>query len=245
MTPQEIINRSMLLKGQTTRNGLGLMTILVTASQKMTSSTGVMIEFGTYIGRVSMLLGLLARPGEQLNLVDQADYLDRESLEKEKISYKFYKQTSESYVDSGLSDIINISHHDASHYFENVRSEVAGIRNAMDPNGLIILDDFTDPYSQVRAAYYYLRYAENFPWELILIGFGKGVLIHESRFDFWEGWILKDLQDEFLRLGVDTVLHRTDISKHSRAFFIRGGNGSEPGRYGLNVWGERFYVQSK
>ena len=244
MTVEEIINRSMALKGQTTQYGLGLMAIAVKASQTRTSPTGIMIGFGTYIGRVSMLLGLCARPGEHLHLVDQADYLDTVSLDREKISYTFFRQTSESYVESTQGNLINISHHDASHFFENVRTELTGVEACMNPNGLIILDDFSDSYSQVRAAYYYLRYSLNFPWELALVGFEKGVLVHETQFDFWESWILRDLQDEFLSMNVDTVLHRTDVSKFSKAFYLKNRNGSEPRRYGLNIWGNKFYLPS-
>lgn len=241
MSGLEKIRRAMSIVGLTNEHALTLMLNFIRESQKTTQPTGQMIEFGTYVGRVSMLMGLCARHGELLNLVDQAGYLDEQALNEEKIKYVFHKGTSERYVSERVHATVNVSHHDASHFFKNVTSELSGIVGSMDPNGLMILDDFTDPYGQVRAAFYYLRYKEDFPWELAIVGYGKAVLVHEARFGYWENYILESLQDEMLRFGVGTVLYRTDMSEYSRGFYIRASDDSEPKRYGLNIWGDRFY----
>ena len=237
-----ILDTAMSIPGHTVRNALILMQVFITLSQNDTKATGRMIEFGTYVGRVSYLLGKLARKDENLVLVDSVPYLDEELLKREQISFDFFQMRSEDYLASTISNVMmNITHHDASHYFDNVHSELKGVKNKMDENGLIILDDFTDPFSQVRAAYYYSRYRENFPWELLLIGFGKAILVNESRFNYWEEFVLDRLYDDLMCYGVRTMLHRTDVTKWSRAFYLRVAKDDEPVRYGLNTWGDRFY----
>lgn len=108
-----------------------------------------------------------------------------------------------------------------------------------------MLDDFTDTYNQVRAAYYHARYAKNFGFELLLIGFGKAFLVHSSEFEYWESFVLDGLQNERKKYGLNSMLTRTDINSLSRAFSIQSKRTDEdPDRYGLHIWGDKYYQKS-
>ena len=116
----------------------------------------------------------------------------------------------------------------------------------MAKNGVIALDDFTDPYNQVRAAYYHNRYANEYPFELLIIGFGKGILVHQDMFNTYEAFVINELQEKMSGIGLNTTLFRTDYSNHSRAFSIATKkNASDPDLYGVNIWGKKFYKVSK
>jgi len=211
------------------------------------SEPGGMIEFGSFHGRIGGLLGGLMRPEDSLTLLDQNnDLLDHNSLKAANVRYDFHHAWSEKWLDDLTVDSRYIlSHHDASHFFDNVHQEVSKLNSFMDKNGLMILDDFTDSFSQVRAAYYHLRYVENLDWELLLIGFSKAILVHNSNFEFWENFVLNELQSKLTELDLPSVLARTDIHKLSRNFFInKKDNPLDNDLYGVDWWGDRFYKPS-
>jgi hypothetical protein len=60
------------------------------------------------------------------------------------------------------------------------------MNTSMSERAVIVLDDFSDPFNQVRAAYYHQRYVMKNPFELLLIGFGKDVLVRSSVFRLYE-----------------------------------------------------------
>ena len=134
-----------------------------------------------------------------------------------------------------------ITHHDASHFFDNVYQEIKGVLSCATKDTLLILDDFNDSYSQVRAAYYYLRYAEEMPFELALIGFNKAILVHEDRFGEIQNYILSDLLDDLEKMDVVAKLVRTDNNERSRAFHVRNRRSTEERLYGTQFFGDRFY----
>ncbi len=116
----------------------------------------------------------------------------------------------------------------------------------MSRYGVIVLDDFNDTFSQVRAAYYYLRYACDFPYELLLIGFNKAILVHQNQFDYYENYILNDLLDDLEQIEFNCKLCRSDINEHSRNFALQLQNNSKEDRlYGTKLWGEIFYQPSR
>ena len=158
--------------GMTTKPGLSLLASFVQHSQNFNDSSGL-VEFGTYRGRVSSMLGQLKREKDELHLVDISDYLNHEMMKSLGLNYSFHKTSSENLSPNQMCDKFYFSHHDASHYFSNVTHELNIMKTLMEKNGVIALDDFTDPYNQVRAAYYHNRYANKYPFELLSIGFGK------------------------------------------------------------------------
>lgn len=107
----------------------------------------------------------------------------------------------------------------------------------MQVDGLICLDDWNDVYGQVRAAYYYWRYALNSEWELLLTGFNKAFLCHQSKFDVWSKFLIATVGDDIL---VDdqawlVQLSRTDYNPHARNFNLRNRKLSDPFFYGQNT----------
>jgi hypothetical protein len=245
-----VIDSAMGFEGMTTRPGLGLLAAFLKRSQMLNGEKRGLIEFGTYKGRVSALMGLMQRTDDRLDLVDVKDYLDRPRLDSLGINYHFHLSTSEKWDSSQLeADEVYFSHHDASHYFHNVSHELNEMRGLLSPYGVIALDDFTDTFNQVRAAYYHQRYALGGPFELLLQGWGKAILVRTAAFGSYEKFVLEDLQPILRGLGMETMLARTDAVPESRAFSIVLKKGpDEPDRYGLRVWGDRFYrpsVQTK
>lgn len=247
MLTQSEIENSMSLDGMTTRPALCLLGAFAEFAKSLNPSAGGLIEFGTYRGRVSALLGQLQRKDDQLHLVDIANYLNHERLKQLGIEYQFHQSASEKWDPSTVGDTkFWFSHHDASHYFSNVSHELTVMLEKLTPAGVVTLDDFTDPYSQVRAAYYFLRYARQSEFELLLQGWGKAILVRSAVFSQYEDFVLSTLQPTLAELGCPTTLFRTDVAPEARAFSIALKKApSDPDRYGLSIWGDRFYRSSK
>lgn len=130
------------------------------------------------------------------------------------------------------------------HFFDNVKSKLAAVQLHMSNTGVIVLDDFKDPCSQVRAAYYYLRCTTDFPFELALIGFNKAIFVHQDKFSDVEEYILDDILDDLLSAGLTCKLCRADINKYSRNFFVAPRIQTEDDRYGLSFFRDMFYKTS-
>jgi hypothetical protein len=240
------IECGMSFVGLTDLNSLTLMAVFIDELFKGVEPGGL-IEFGSYHGRVGGFLGSLMRPEDTLTLLDQNDnLLDHQRLQNAGIKYTYHNAWSEKWLETmPINSRFILSHHDASHFFDNVHEEISKINSFMDRNGLIILDDFTDSFSQVRAAYYHLRYACNLDWELLLIGFSKAYLVHNSRFAHWEEFILEKLQNELKNMDLPSVLARTDNHKLSRNFHInKKYNPEEADLLGVDWWGDKFYHPS-
>jgi hypothetical protein len=247
-TKQSVYN-AMQFEGMTSAQGLTLMDLFL---QKVKSfhKTGLCIEFGTYKGRTAALIAKSLDEGNWLHAVEQAEYLEFERLIKISPLITWHKKRSEEFCRESLPELaekqkIIYTHHDASHFFDNVYTELSSVEGYMDLYGVIILDDFNDTFLQVRAAYYYLRYSMNFPYELLLVGFNKAVLVREELFDYWEGYVLDDLLNDMAANNISCKLYRTDISKNSRAFYLCARKNEEDIYYGLKFWGDRFYKRSK
>jgi hypothetical protein len=243
---KERVNAAMSFEGMTTVHGLVLMDALVTETLRNISD-GAFVEFGTYKGRTAALFAHHLQDRRWLHAVDQANYLQYDRLRQISEKITWHKARSEEFCARELplclgSMPIIVTHHDASHFFENVKTELQLTAPYVDKRGLMILDDFNDPYLQVRAAYYYLRYAKQLPWEILLIGFNKCVLVHEEYFDGYERFVLSDLLNMLRGYGSNCALCRTDVHPRSRAFSIRlKGAPTEDDFYGRNTFGDRFY----
>lgn len=233
----------------TSEGGLVLMDIFLQRAIS-SDSAGMMFEFGTYKGRTAALLAQSVGEESWLHAVDPSNYLETDVLDSITERYTWHKDRSENFCKTKLGTIVNdkkivYTHHDASHFFDNVRTELDAVQHYMSPLGVIVLDDFNDPYSQVRAAYYHLRYTTDFPFELALIGFNKALLVHEDTFDTVESYILDGILGDLQSAGFVCKLYRTDINRNSRNFFIAPRIATEDDRYGLGFFGDMFYKRSK
>ncbi|WP_287325172.1 class I SAM-dependent methyltransferase [Okeania sp. SIO1F9] len=242
------VSESMQFEGMTSAQGLTLMNVFL-QKVKTLHNTGLCLEFGTYKGRTAALIAKSLNDGNWLHAVEQAEYLEFDQLLKISQLITWHKERSEIFVTESLPPIaekqkIIYTHHDASHYFNNVYTELSNILKYMELYGIMILDDFNDVYSQVRAAYYYLRYKLNFPYELLLVGFNKAILVREELFDYWEQYVLDDLLNDMAEGDFWCKLYRTDINNNSRSFYIKERKKEEEVYYGLNIWGDRFYKRS-
>ncbi len=246
---QQRIATAMGIEGMTSAAGLAIMDVFIERSRQP-GGTGAFVEFGTYKGRTAALFAQHLGPQDMLHAVEQADYLQIDTLRQISPRVTWHRLGSEAFCAGGLSDSLAgqrvlASHHDASHFFDNVATELRSMPALMAPGGVIILDDFNDAFAQVRAAYYQLRYVEAFPYELLVIGFNKCVLVHQDDYDAYEAMVLDRLLDELRDGGVQATLFRTDVHRHARGFFVRAkANASEPDRYGTAFWGDRFYRPS-
>ncbi|HIE82725.1 MAG TPA: class I SAM-dependent methyltransferase [Dehalococcoidia bacterium] len=207
-------------------------------------------EFGTYKGRTAALIVQSIGSGSWLHAIDNGNYLDTAALNQLSERFTWHQGKSEQFCRENLQDIVGqkqiaFSHHDASHFFDNVSTELQGIFEYMAPSGIIVLDDFNDPYSQVRAAYYYLRYVHQFPFELLVIGFNKAILVHQEKFDYFEDYVLGDFVNDIEETGILCKLFRTDINIHSRNFFVAARAANDDPRYGQKFFGDTFYQQSR
>lgn len=235
------------IEGMTTREGLALMHLAIRKLSPI-SGNGTNFEFGSYKGRTAALM-LASMEQGFLHVVESADYLQEEKLNQLGSNYRWHKETSENFCKNLTEHVspdapLAITHHDASHFFDNVYQEVKGVLRCASEDTVLILDDFNDSYSQVRAAYYYLRYAENMPFELVLIGFNKAVLVHQDRFEDVENYILSGLLDDLEQMDIVAKLVRTDNNERSRAFHVRHRRSTEERHYGTQFFGDRFYRTS-
>lgn len=235
------------IEGMTTREGLVLMHLAINKMSPI-KGIGTSFEFGAYKGRTAALMLASMREGF-LHVVESADYLQEERLNEIGRNYKWHKETSENFCTNLTKHIsteapLAVTHHDASHFFDNVYHEIKGVLSCATEYSVLILDDFNDSYSQVRAAYYYLRYAENMPFELVLIGFNKAILVHQDRFEEIENYILSDFLDDLEKMGIVAKLVRTDNNERSRAFHVRTRRSTEERHYGTQFFGNRFYRTS-
>jgi len=240
------INKCMSFEGMTSIGGLALMDIFIgrAVSQNL---AGALIEFGTYKGRTAALFAQYASFDRPFHAVEQSDYLDIGRLRMITPFVDWHKVKSELFCKDQLLAVLGgkgiiATHHDASHFFDNVATELMAIGEVFLPAGVIILDDFNDVFSQVRASYYYLRYSKNFPYEVLLIGFNKCVLVHQDAFDAYEKYVLDSILSDLFLYNLSCTLIRSDIHEHSRGFFVKTKSSPADGdRYGTSFWGDRFY----
>lgn len=129
--------------------------------------------------------------------------------------------------------------------FKNAVAVLSKGSYGMSDSGIIILNDYTARFSQLQAAFYFLRYSAHFPFEVLVTGWNKCVLVHESAFDLYEQYLLQDFIGELEEAGVSAQLSRTDIHPRARGFTIGVKSApNSPNFYG-GKWAEQFYVPSK
>jgi hypothetical protein len=248
MTRQAALAQAMEFDGMTGVEALALMDIFIGRAVRDCGGSRF-AEFGAYRGRTASLMAQHVGPDGGLEIVEVADYLQFERLQSQHgPRVRWHKQKSEAFTALTLPGLLGrerlvATHHDASHFFDNVRTELANIRPLLHERAVIILDDFNDTYAQVRAAYYHLRYTADYPFEVLLIGFNKCILVHGDHFAAHEAFVLEHLIDVLENdYGYLCRLARTDSHRLSRGFNLTLRPTPEADkRYGIAFFGDRFY----
>jgi hypothetical protein len=245
--PNVRVENAMAIEGMTGREALALMDIFVRRATEQTGGSRF-AEFGAYKGRTACLLAQNIGSDGSLEIVESADYLEFDRIRAYNSRANWHRERSESFTAERLpailaGSLLTATHHDASHFFSNVHTELKNIQPLMHESGVIILDDFNDIYAQVRAAFYYLRYTASFPFEVLLIGFNKCFLVHSDHFKQHEAFVLDRLLDIAEGdYGLPLRLARTDNHPQSRGFCVtKRADPAGERRYGIAFFGDRFY----
>lgn len=216
--------------------------------QKKQNITGDMIEYGVYRGKSASLILRHLKKGEMAYLVDVADYPELDKLAEVSKQFKFLKGKSESLLQeqnflAEIPDQVRFSHHDASHSFINVISEMEAMAPRIAPRGLMVLDDYGNPsYQQVVAASFtYLARPES-PLETLLYSSNKAYLCRKEDFEFYARFVVNDLLGLLSEAGHDCYITRTEDHSQYRAFSIAAkSRPDQPDRYGEHIYGDRYY----
>ena len=218
--------------------------------QERTNARGDIIEFGVYEGRSASILLHALRPGENATLVNSSSHPKLDRLRAINPDFRILEGKSERLVfDPKLASIakasLRISHHDASHTFENLTEELRFIEDRITKDGVVILDDFGNwCYSQVVAAAYAYLFTEKSDLEVFLIASNKAYLCRKSEFQKYANFVIDDLRQDLSELRYDMFLARSDNSPSSRAFFIREKRSpDEADLYGLKFLDPKLYDQ--
>lgn len=244
---EEILATSESFPGMMVPLSAALWTLLIDF-QNRNGVTGDFVEFGVYRGRSAAVLAMNAEPGDTLHLVDPADHPERDRLASLHANLEFYRRKSEDLIDSADAQAIRnlrFTHHDATHRFTNVETEYGFVAGRLNPGALVVLDDFSHLYSQVMAAYFYMKYVVRLPLEMFLVSANKAYICHRDDFALYERYLCAGLLGELRALGFDCTLCRTENEARHRAFHVRIK--TEPGApdlYGTNIWGTAFYEPS-
>ena len=210
---------------------------------------GNCIEFGVYRGRSASVILKHLRPDERMGLIDvKEEYPEFDKLRAVNPMFEFFKGKSEVLADDAglrgfLSDGVRFSHHDASHSFVNVSAEMKLMEPHIGPRGLMVLDDFGNPsYMQVVAACFAHLSRSGCGMELLLYSNNKAYLCRRDDFEFYARFVLDDLPPLLRAAGLNMYLTRTDNDAGYRGFSIAPKiRPTAPDRYGLHIFGDRFY----
>ena len=144
------------------------MMVAADAWQRGAGVRGDLLEVGAYLGRSSVLLGLLRREGESLHVCDVFDAPAPEAFEDERetwypeVALDRFLQGYRRFVDAdptvhvgpseerlpGLPDqSFRIVHIDGSHTFEAVRSDIAQAARLVTRRGIVVFDDIASPHT--------------------------------------------------------------------------------------------------
>jgi len=216
--------------------------------QERRAVAGDILEFGVYKGRSASIFLNALTPGESAVLVDASNHPDVDRLRSINPEFQIFKGKSENLVSGPeLSSIkphsLRVSHHDASHSFDNLTAELRFVEQRICPDGVVILDDFGNwCYSQVVAATYRYLFLENSDFEVFLISSNKAYLCRKAEFQNYANYVIEELIPDLASLGFNMLLARSDNQPGSRAFFVRKKqNSDEPNLYGLHFLSADLY----
>ena len=216
--------------------------------QKDQGIFGDMIEFGVYRGKSASVIMRHLASDEMMYLVDVADYPELDKLGKVSKQFEFLKGKSESLLQEQdfLAKIpakVRFSHHDASHSYVNVMSEMEAMAHKIAPKGLMVLDDYGNPsYMQVVAASFTYLARPDSPLEVLLYSNNKAYLCRKEDFDFYASFLIEDLPNRIKETGHNCYLTRTEKHPGYRGFSIASkSRQDQPDRYGEHIYGDQYY----
>lgn len=101
---------------------------------------GDMMEFGVYRGKSASVLLSNLNPGEKLHMVDVKDYPELDKLSAISPAFTFTKGKSEDLFQDpdylmSIPETTRFAHHDASHSYLNVSSEMEAMAHRIAPGG--------------------------------------------------------------------------------------------------------------
>lgn len=217
--------------------------------QDRSSITGDMIEYGVLHGKsASVLLSNIGR-SETLHLVDVNEaYPDFDKLRGISPNFDFHKGASEQMIRDGslekfLSKGVRLSHHDASHSFNNVITEMDFMHDRIAPGGVMVLDDFLNPnFMQVVAACFTHIARTKSKVEPFLFASSKMYLCRKEDFRMYERLVVEEIFPTIKKVGFPLFLTRTEDTEDYRAFtFWAKPNRDFPDYYGVATYGDRYY----
>lgn len=216
--------------------------------QRLQGVNGNCIEFGVYRGRSASVILRHLGPHDRAILVDWIYTPDLDSLKAINPSFEFIQDKSENLVaDPRILHIANqgvrFSHHDASHFYDNLATEMKLLESYIMPRGIMVLDDFCNPcYLQVVSACFHHLAQANCPLEVFLYADNKAYLCRKEDFELYARFLLDDILKWLQEAGLMVYLARTDNHLYYRGFSIaRKSSSSMPDRYGTEFFGDQFY----
>ncbi len=207
---------------------------------------GDVLEFGVYKGRSAAVLLNNISKGEKAYFVDSSTHPEVEKLQEINKNFSLIKSKSEDLIRSSNSSLpqdgLRFSHHDASHTYDNLFTELTYIENSCVEDPIIVLDDFGSwAYPQVQAAAYSYLYNQKTDFEIFMIANTKAYLCRKQHFKYYESFVLNKLQPLLKSFDFEYQIARTDLGDF-RGFSMREKSSpSLPDRYGENIWGDTFY----
>jgi Methyltransferase domain len=162
--------------------------------QARLDQVGDVVELGCYLGKSAVLIGDYLRPGETYTVLDlfESDAPDDENSGENQRSYstvtqaafernylRFHpelpvmvKAPSSAIVDHVTSASCRFIHIDASHLYEHVAGDVDSACKLLQPNGIVVFDDFRAAHTPGVAAAV---------WEAVLNKGLKPICVTESK----------------------------------------------------------------
>jgi hypothetical protein len=155
---------------------------------------GDLVELGTYFGKSAIVMGDYLAPGETLTVLDlfesegadtsnaaenQASYADLTRLGFEEHFLRFHPELprivvglSSSILDVVVEGSARFVHIDASHLYEHVVGDAQAARVMLQPDGVVVFDDYRSPHTPGVAAAV---------WDAVLHGGLNPICISESK----------------------------------------------------------------
>lgn len=244
---RKVRDRAFTFDGMTGELSVGVFLALLDL-QRRSGVTGNLVEFGVYRGRSAAIVLDDVGETELFALVDPSSHPQLDRLAEISPRFRMFKGKSEDMATSpALLEVLDaglrFTHHDASHFFTNVTTEMALVEQRLLPRAIMVLDDFgSTAYLQVIAACFHHLYTTGSALEVLLHADNKAYLCRRDDFAFFAPFVLNELPAVLREAGLDCFLARTSDDAHYRAFSLsRKRKPEDPDLYGLNIWGDRFY----
>lgn len=226
---------------------IAVLSNLLTA-QEEAGVRGDLVEYGVYRGRSAAVLLAHLREGERAVLVDSSNAPQLDALARVSPAFEFVQGKSEDLVakpgfGETVGRTVRLSHHDASHTYHNLTSELRFMEGRVVPGGIVVLDDFFNPnFLQVTAACFEYLASGRSDLEMLLYCSAKAYLCHRADFDRYARHVLERTLPEVQGLGFSCMLSRTDDHDRYRGFsLIPKGSPDQPDFYGTQFNGDRYY----